>query len=206
MSPLVTPWIHLLPSTSPCPTYPNPPPHKSQSATSHLSLLHPTTDPQRRERGWEREVAFTGGHAQSQACGLGGGVFSGPSTHSTLFPQSTLRSSMASLQIQFLTTWSNEDGLEVNGVMILLYRHLTGTFLSGKALLRKLQLKDDCFSLSFVNFLYSVHSVFSFRLLFFSLMNLDSFCHCHYFSVPTVSLLSPVLQTMKGKNVLTQNH
>lgn len=36
---------------------------------------------------------------------------------------------MASLLIYFLTAWLNEDGLGVNGEMILFYRQLAATFL-----------------------------------------------------------------------------
>ena len=123
MSPSVTPRIHLLPSAGPLPAHPNPQPHKSQSATSHLSLLHPTADPTGGGGGREREVSFTLG--RTQACRVGG-MFSDPSPRSTPFPQSTSRSSMASLLIQFLTAWSNEDGSRVHGVMILFYRQLAG--------------------------------------------------------------------------------
>lgn len=62
--------------------------------------------------------------------GWGRGVFSSP--RSTPFPQSTSRRSTASLLIWFLTAWSNEDGLRVNGVMILFYRQPAGTSLSEK--------------------------------------------------------------------------
>ncbi len=63
---------------------------------------------------------------------VGWGMFSGPCARTTPFPQSTSGSSMASLLIQFLTARSNEDGSEVNSVIILFYRQLTATFLAEK--------------------------------------------------------------------------
>lgn len=101
LSPSVTVWIHLPPFARPRPAHPNPPPHKSQSAASHLSLPHRTTDPETKA-GRKRGEGLSSTLAMAGFRLVGKGMLSGPSPRSTPFPQSTWRSSEAPLLMGFL--------------------------------------------------------------------------------------------------------